>query len=149
MPDMSRLLSVSLVRALINRRTHVLELFLGLESLIWGAWILDPLHDTFGALPTAYTVLGLVPEWAIGLVWTMHGSVSLYALWRTISRPGLRSRTHWIGLCRRAALAGVGLWSLVLVSFLAAVPGSTATPIYLGLVLANAWVYLRLHLKYT
>lgn len=148
MPDTSRVFSGWLIGALLRWRTHALEGFLAVEALLLGLWMIQPWLSTFGAIPEAYTLLGLVPEWVLGAVWTTHGAASLWALWRTMAHQKMTGRLYWVGWCRRSALASVALWSLMLASFLAAVPGSTATPVYLGLVLASAWVYLRLYLRY-
>jgi hypothetical protein len=144
----SRVFSPTVIDALISKRTFALEWFLGLEALLWGLFILQPWIATFDSLPVAYSVIGWLPEWFVGGFFTLHGSLSCWALWRTLTAPPDSDRRYWVGWCRRAALVSAGAWSLVLTSFLFAAPGSTATPIYLGLTCASAWVYLRLRLRF-
>lgn len=134
--------------AILLRRTHMLEAFLALEAMVWGAWVLNPAFDAFESIPRAYTLLGLLPEWFVGMVFLGHGVAAAYVLYRTWadeSREVRRGYVHW---CRRAALAGAGLWSVVLVSFALTVPTSTAVPVYFGLMLASMWVYVRLDWRY-
>lgn len=138
--------------SLLIRRTVMLEVFLAMEAVLWGLWVANPLTDSFASIPEAYTILGLLPEWLVGLVFVGHGTAAAWAIYRTAWRPPLdaggrpsRRYVHW---CRRAALAGAGLWSVVLFSLLATVPTSTATPIYAGLMAASMWVYVRLDWRY-
>lgn len=125
-----------LVGALLTRQTWTLELFLAIQSLTWGLWLLGP-WSAFGQVPAAFTVLGLVPEPIWGGLFAAHGLAHLIALWK--------GDPH---LCRRAAIVTAGLWSVVLGSFLVTVPLSTAVPIYGVNVLGASWVYMRLHWRF-
>jgi len=125
-----------LVGALLNRQTWTLELFLAVQSLVWGLWLLGP-WDSFAAVPGAFTVLGLVPEPVWGAVFTAHGAVHLYAVLR--EEPLL---------CRRMVLTLACLWSFVFVSLLLTIPLATSTPIYGASVLGCAWVFFRLHWRF-
>ncbi len=115
-----------------NRQTWTLELFLAVQSLVWGAWLLMP-WDSFGVIPGAYTVLAVVPEWLWGLLFAGHGIAHLLAIY-----------LQDVTLCRRASLALAGLWLVVVVSLLLTIPLSTAIPIYSASVLGAAWVYVSL-----
>ena len=123
-------------RALLVRQTWTLEFFLAVQAFVWGLWLLSP-WSSFGAIPNAYTVLGLIPESIWGLLFTGHGIAHLIVLWH--QRPDL---------CRRAALILASLWSAVFVSLLLTVPLATSTPIYAMNVLGCAWVFAHLDLRY-
>lgn len=125
-----------LVNALLTRQTWALELYLAVQSLTWGVWLLAP-WSAFGQVPDAFTVLGLIPEEVWGVIFASHGGVHLYVIW-------MRD----VGLCRRAVLALAALWLVVLVSLLLTIPLATSTPIYASSVLACLWVYLRLHWRF-
>lgn len=121
-----------LAHALRNRQTWALEYFLAYQSLVWGLWLLLP-FSSFGQIPDAFTVLGLIPEWAWGALFAGHGIAYLVVLPR--GRPDL---------CRRAALILGWLWLTVLVSLLLTIPLATSTPVYGLYVVACAWVFARL-----
>lgn len=125
-------LTAWLTFALRRHQTWALEYFLAYQSLVWGLWLLLP-FSSFGVVPNAFTVLGLIPEPAWGLIFAGHGCAYLAALWR-----------GRIDLCQRGALVTVWLWSTVLVSLLLTIPLATSTPVYGSYMLAGAFVYLRL-----
>lgn len=125
-----------IVGVLLRRQTWALELFLAVQAVVWGVWLLAPWRS-FDVLPGAYTVLGLVPEYVWGTLFLGHGIAHVTALWR--------QDPH---LCRRAALALAGLWSIVLVSLLLTIPLATSTPIYGLNVLGCVAVYFRLHWRF-
>lgn len=132
---MSRIASW-LTGALLNRQTWTLELFLAVQALCWGAWLLMP-WSSFDVVPGAFTVLGLVPEPVWGVLFAGHGVAHLVALWKR--NPAL---------CRRAALMLAALWLAVLVSLLLTIPLATSTPIYGMSVLGCFWIYVRLDVLY-
>jgi len=133
-----RALEESLYRALLTRATWTLESFLSAQAIVWGAWVGWPWTDVFRSIPgDAYSVMALVPEGALGLVFLIHGLVHGWAI-----------RRKDVHLCRRAALAAAVLWSIVFASLLATIPLATSTPIYASNVGACLWVYLRLHLRF-
>ena len=119
--------------ALRSRQTFVLETFLAVQSITWGAWVASPMFDAFVSVPQAYSLLVWLPEWLVGGAFVVHGCAHMYVIY-------LRD----VRLCRNAAMGAVGLWGLVLMNMLVSVPLSTATPIYLCSVLASLWVYVRL-----
>lgn len=125
-----------LTRWVWSRQTWTLELYLAVQSTVWGAWLLMP-WDSFGVIPDAYTILGLVPEWMWGAAFTAHGLAHLTVLHRRDPHQ-----------CRRAALALAMLWSAVVVSLLLTIPLSTATPIYGSSVLGAVFVYVSLDWRY-
>ena len=119
-------------RAFERQQTWALEYFLAYQSTVWGVWLLLP-FDSFDVVPSAYTVLGLVPEPIWGLIFTSHGLAYLTVLWH--------GRTD---LCRYAALVLGWLWLTVLVSLLLTVPLAPSTPAYACYVMACSVAYVRL-----
>lgn len=123
-----------LVKALMHRRTHALEVFLGLEAIVAGAWVLWPGQNAF----TQATALSLIPDYFLGAVLVLHGIGTLMAL-------------HWgdVHMCRRAALSSTGIWTFIAV-VLAWTPPVTlfVVPLVAMLALASVWVYVRLYLRY-
>lgn len=129
-------LRARVVGVLLTRQTWTLELFLAVQSLVWGGWLLGP-WSSFGVIPDAFTVLGLVPEAVWGALFFVHGLAHVWALARRDPQ-----------LCMRAVLALAALWLTVLVSLLLTIPLATSTPIYATSVLGCVWVFFRLHWRY-
>lgn len=125
-----------LVGTLLTRQTWTLELFLAVQSMTWGLWLLGP-WDSFAVVPGAFTVLGLIPEPVWGTVFAAHGMVHCYAVLR-----------ENVGLCRRSVLTLACLWGFVFVSLLLTIPLATSTPIYGASILGCAWVFFRLSWRF-
>lgn len=118
---------------LLRRRTHALEVFLGVEALLVGAWVAWPGPNAF-----ANELLQLIPDPIISAVLVTHGLGSLMALYY-----------RDVHMCRRSALVSAGIWAFLLAIFVFAPPRTLLTvPLVLGLALASLWVYLRLYLNY-
>lgn len=122
-------LSAAFWRALERRP---LDSYLAIQSTWWGLWALSP-GDAFGVLPSAYTVLALIPEWAWGAIFTVHGVGHLVALYRDD-----------VGMLARASLALQYLWAIVAFNYLATIPLSLATPTYGMLFLGSFWAHAYL-----
>lgn len=121
------------VDLLLRRRTYVLEVFLALESLLVGAWVLYPGANAFSA-----DILSLIPDPILATVMITHGSGSLMAIYY-----------RDVDMCRRSALGSVAIWSFLLAIFAFAPPHTLLTvPLVAGLACAALWVYLRLYLRY-
>ena len=125
-----------LTGALLDHSTWMLELFLAVQALVWGRWLLAP-WEAFAVLPSAFTILGMIPEPVWGVIFTAHGALHLIAL----SRGDLR-------FCRRAVLALAGLWAAVFVSLFITIPSATTSPIYGMNLMGSALVYLSLHRRF-
>lgn len=96
-----------------------MELLIGMFSVIWGLWLVNPLGDTFTS-STIYRAMALIgPEWVWGTAVFVLGFVRLYALYR--------NHVLWR---LRIALAGYLLWGFISLTFALSNIWSTATPIY-------------------
>jgi hypothetical protein len=127
-------LKVWLVHALTEWRTHALEVALVGEVLVAGLWLWWPGPNGF----TDGTLLGSVPDVALGGLLVVHGIGGGMALWK--------NNVH---MCRRSALASASLWTFVLATFCYTPPSDLIlVPIVFGLAVASLWVYLRLYLLY-
>lgn len=71
-------MTLPLRRRLAQTDTWLLEVFLGLYTLLWGLWFANPTVDSFGANPS-YTILGLFPggETAFGVFAAVLGAIKL------------------------------------------------------------------------
>lgn len=114
-------------RARIDRRSYMVELYLAIQALVFGLWLLAP-WPSFRSIPRVYDTLGLIPESVWGLAFSVEGLVHLWAL-------GTRNMAARRGLTRILTW----LWLMVLFGVLATVPTSTATPMYLVPALAALW----------
>lgn len=110
-----------------EQRTFGVEVYLALQALVFGAWLLAP-WDTFQQVPDIYSTLGLVPEWIWGCLFFGHGVLHLAAL----EMGSMRLR-------HRGTSVLVFLWMIVLISFLTTAPLSSATPMYAFPALAGLW----------
>lgn len=119
--------------AALKIRTESLEIYLALFALLCGVWSWFDVP-----LFTSQTMMALVPQRAVAIVFTVHGLGHLYAIWR-----------HRVALCRRAALASSALW-LFVAAFLIATPPAThwSIPLTVHPALGSMWVYLRFSLLY-
>lgn len=123
-----------LFRLLTERRTHALEVFIAMEALVGGAWLLFPGQNGF----TEQTWLGLIPDWILGAILATHGIVALMVL-----------RAGNVHLCRRSALISAMLWSFILVIFAFSPPQTLfAVPLILVLAVGSIWVYMRLNVRF-
>ena len=122
-----------LLRILLERRTHSIEVFLAVQALVTGIWILWPGKSAFSS-----ELLSLIPDALLGATMVLHGTGSLMALWYGN-----------VGMCRRAARASTAMWAFLFTVFVFAPPRTLLTmPLVLGLALASFWVFLRLYLRY-
>lgn len=126
-----------LVGALLKRQTFALEVFLAVQAMSWGVWVANPWSHALSAVPEAYTVLNLLPEWVVGLGFFVHGAVHL---WVISQRDTKR--------CRDAALGSFFLWGVVVVNLSLGVPALPAIVVYSCSALAALWIYLRLDWRF-
>lgn len=114
-----------------TKETLSLEVFLAVQSLLVGAYILWP-----GASVFARTLV--VPEVVIGGLMATHGVGALWALYHLD-----------MGMCRRSALSSVAVWSFLLALLYMTPPFDLIViPLILGLAVGAAWAYVRLSLLY-
>lgn len=113
------------------------EFFVGLFTLLWGLWLLNPLLDTFTSSPSFRAMLELGPEWVWGLVTATIGGLQLAAL--IADRP--QARKH-------LAMLLVLLWMFVSGTFAYANVATTAAIAYPMIAFCAAWVRVRLALRY-
>lgn len=110
------------------------ELILASWAIFWGLWLLAPWWVAFSSSPTFAAMLAIANEEAWGATPVALGLILLIGLRRqsrSMRRWGLMGLTlMWLAFW--AALA-IGNWR------------STATPVYIHLVLLCAMCYLRLH----
>jgi hypothetical protein len=119
---------------LVGSATHIVEFGGGLIMLMWGLWLVLPIH-VFTADPLLYRVMAeLAPEWIWGLVGVVVGAGTVWVL-LTDGRDGRA----------RMALLHFIIWLFVCL-FIGQSSGfrSTAVPIYGMLSLGAGWVYVRL-----
>lgn len=122
------------MRLLLERRTHALEVFLAFEALIGGGWLLWPGQNGF----TEYTWLSLIPDAVLGGVLIVHAIGALMAL-----------RAGNVHMCRRSALASAAIWSFMVAIFAMSPPRTLfAIPLISVLAVGSIWVYVRLYLRY-
>lgn len=117
--------------------TWLLELFLGLYTLLWGLAFLNPLTDAFSAAPRGYLLIGRFPggEAAFGGFASAVGALALLAMLR-----GSRKE-------RALAVGSAGVfWLLVTVAVGVPTEWSAGGLVHFGLAaLANwfSWARLR------
>lgn len=114
--------------------TWLLELFLGLYTLIWGLNLANPLTDAFAASPRTYALLSTFPggEPVLGALASACGALVL------ASAAGGARRT------RARATGAVGVWWL-LVSIAVAIPtGFAGGGVLLLVALAHWYCWTRL-----
>ncbi len=122
-----------LLRILLERRTHSIEVFLAVQALVTGIWVLWPGKSAFSS-----ELLALIPDPLLGTTMILIGTASAMALWYGN-----------VDMCRRAARASTALWAFLFTVFLFAPPSTPLTmPLVLGLAIASFWVFLRLYLRY-
>lgn len=115
--------------ALRDRRSFAVEVYLALQAIVFGWWLLMP-WQSFAVGSDVYTTLSLVPEAVWGTLFLGHGILHLVALETGDRRMRMRG-TSMV----------VFLWLVVLIAFVSAAPWSTATPTYLVPVLAGLWAH--------
>lgn len=113
-----------------DRRIFRVELYLALQSVMLGVWLIAP-WSAFRSIPRVYDTLGaLMPEIGWGVLFLFHGASYMLAL--------DRNSMAWR---QRLAIVHVFLWSVVCMAFLTTAPLSTAVPMYLVPVLGGLWAY--------
>lgn len=117
---------------ILHRHFEFAELWTGMLSLIWGAWMLNPLTDVTATSPTFRLMIVLAPEWAWGLWLTLAGLMQVYGL-----------ALNHVPIRRLATLATFYLWSFVATVFVLANPAATSSIVYPMIALAVGWSHLR------
>ena len=120
--------------ALLTVQTWPLEYYLAQMCFAYGLWLLGP-WSVYGSAPAAYTVLSVVPEWLVGVIFTLHGFLYSRAL-----------DSKDVARCRDGAAITVLLWLAVGGALMATVPLSAVVVVYGAPVAASVWVYTRLTL---
>ena len=106
---------------------------MGVVSMIWGTWLLNPYWNSFASTPSYAALAVLAPEWLAGLAMLTVGVAQILAL--------IFDVRSW----RRAtALIMVAFWMFLSVTLGYANIASTAGPVYLAFALAEMWAFVRL-----
>lgn len=116
--------------------TWLLEVFLSLYTIIWGAWFLNPFSDAFNASATAYAILREFPggEAAFG------GAVVALGTWKLIALA------RWSAQARSLACAFVGIFWLI-IALVVGIPThwlASQIPAFLLVAFANWFCWIRL-----
>jgi len=123
-----------LLNELLRRRTHALEVFLAIEAILAGLWLLWPGPKSF----KPPMVLYLIPDPILGAIMLSHGIASMLALWK-----------NDVERCRHAALASAAIWSFLMTLMIFSPPVELfMIPLVAGLVVASVWVYVRLYVLF-
>ena len=122
---------------LLNKQTFNLEMYLAIQSLCWGLWLILP-FASFTLYSKDYTIIEYLPENLWGIIFTLQGSLHIYSI---VKRD--------VNLCRYFALILGFLWLIVLISFFIATPLDSSIIIYVTSIIGCIWVYIRLRLRFT
>ncbi len=123
-------------RLLVDYNFEFAEFLVGLAALLWGAWLIFPMWNTF-ASSSSFTVLlssGIDESyWGLGIA--SVGALQLIGLlWD--HRP----------IRRFSSFSLVLVWLFIALMFILSNPASTATVIYPLFALSSAWAYWRIGL---
>lgn len=111
------------------------EFFLGLLSLCFGLWLVNPFADTFNTVSTYRYITTLIPEPLLGVVMSLLGLIRIKAL--LYDNASLR---RFIGLL------GNVVWLFLSIGAFMGNPAATAVPVFGVVSLVSLWIYLRLPL---
>lgn len=125
---------------LLRQQTVTLEYVLAGQCLLWGAWVAWPWTDAFHEIPHGYALVRELPEWAVGLIFFVHGC---HYVWHLSHRAN-----GGIQACRRGALVTSALWAVILGTWLISIPAAPIAALHVSNSIAAFWVYLRLRLRY-
>ncbi len=121
----------TLKQILLYADGELLELYLGVFSLLWGLWCILPM-DSF-RVSGAFALLGrIAPEHVWGIVVAGVGAVKIFAVVK-----------KFISLKKIAFVAALFLWLCVAISFIAGLPFSVGLPIYSLTAFANFFCLWR------
>ena len=119
------------------KRLPSVEPLLAVGPILWGAWLVWPYWDSFGASPTFAGMERQLPEWAWGALFIAAGLV-----WLT----GCLIHARW--LRRVGTMACVLLWFFVAWLFAVTSLPSTASPAYFWIAVIDSFVFVRSEMEY-
>jgi len=114
-------------------RTDVMELYLGILAMVWGAALLNPLASAFASTPSYSAMARLAPEWVWGVGAALVGLGILVAL----LFDGIRWR-------RVGAFAGLCYWLFVASTFAIGNLAGVGWIVYGVIAAGHAHAFLRL-----
>jgi hypothetical protein len=94
-----------LAGALLKPINPAASVILGVYTILWGLWVVNPLWSVFVRAPLYSVMASLAPEWAWGCFALLCGSVMAYGAtkrsYRALTNGAAVVFTHWIivGLC--------------------------------------------------
>ena len=124
---------LGLKEILNNHDIEPIELLLGLLSVMFGIWILNPYTNTFNTVSSFRVISNIFNESVFGSIMFAVGLIQLYCIFRD----------HY-KIEKNIAILSAVIWSFITVSFIYSNVAAVGIPIYLLFTISNLWVFYRL-----
>lgn len=126
-----------LAKALLLPINPAAVILLGVYTVVWGLWVVNPLWNVFEQSPLYAKMATFMPEWAWGLVAISMGTITVYGAIKRRYGP----------LVRGAATHGF-FWSVVSVFYFAGDWASTGGITALVFAAYGAFIYLNIRVNF-
>lgn len=94
-----------LAGALLKPINPAASIILGVYTVLWGLWVVNPFWSVFARAPLYSVMATIAPEWAWGCFALFCGSLMIYGAWKrsfgALTRGSIFVWGHWflIGVC--------------------------------------------------
>lgn len=126
-----------LAKALLLPINPAAVIILGIYTIVWGAWVANPLWEVFSHAPLYAKMATFAPEWAWGLLAIAMGAMTVYGA----------VRRYYPALVRGAASSGL-FWFFVSIFYFVSDAASTGGITALVFAVYAFFIYLNIRVNF-